>query len=108
LGDQKARHALISQVENLAREVNFTVGNVQAAGEEARQCRGKWKKQKRIVPAQRGASLKPLSAGNTLGTDRGFEPLGPAPLPRSRQKRKARVGFTMRAYGPSVPSASEG
>ena len=39
--DQKARHALISQVENLAREINFTVGNVQAAGEEARQLRRK-------------------------------------------------------------------
>jgi hypothetical protein len=56
--DQNARQALSSQVETLAQNVNFTVGTVQAAGEEVRQ----WRRKVEQGETQRASAQMSLTA----------------------------------------------
>ncbi len=58
LADQNAMEALSSQVEALAQNVNFTVGSVQAAGEEVRQ----WRRKVEQIETQRASARLSLKA----------------------------------------------
>lgn len=58
LTDHSARQALTPEVENLARNVNFTVGNVQVAGEEVRQ----WRRRVGDVETRRASAQMSLTA----------------------------------------------